>query len=198
VSHSGQTDIYTALREQGISSDRADLLLQWSDRKLFTLFDTLLVAQQSAIVPTDTPFNFVANDSLSGRPVPVASGGKRLQKVTQLARFAALYADTLLVRDPFEAYPRASVARDENGLISPMSRGLEPEDLLTPTFDNISLMTFVSCSFSSRWPLLAYLVSRGLRSTGVQAASALLRMKVNSTVCLPSRTKSLGSGASQR
>jgi hypothetical protein len=53
---------------------------------------------------TSSRFGFLANTSLSGGPYPCHDAGCRLAKADELARFAALYADEILIRDPFGNY----------------------------------------------------------------------------------------------
>jgi hypothetical protein len=51
-----------------------------------------------------SPFDFVANSPLSGAPTPCLDPDCRIRHVDDLSRFAALYADRTLVRNPFETY----------------------------------------------------------------------------------------------
>src|ERR1043165_3580233 len=154
MSKSDQAGPYDILTRRGISPSRVDRLAQWSDRKLFDLLGDLRRAMPYTPSPADSPFNFVANDSLSGRAVPLATREQRLERVTQLARFAALYADMLLIRDPFEDYPRGSMARDLHGTIQQISRGLEPSDfsnarLRQKLIDDVRLVLFFRPLFSA-------------------------------------------------
>jgi uncharacterized protein (DUF433 family) len=52
--------------------------------------------------PFDDPFSFLASSSLSGAGDPCFGLGCRLDRARALSRFAALYANTVLIRDPFE------------------------------------------------------------------------------------------------
>jgi len=52
--------------------------------------------------PLESPFSFLASSSLSGAGNPSFGIESRLRRVRRLARFAALYADTVLIPDPFE------------------------------------------------------------------------------------------------
>jgi hypothetical protein len=52
--------------------------------------------------PLESPFSFLVSSSLSGAGNPSFGIESRLQRAGRLARFAALYADTVLIPDPFE------------------------------------------------------------------------------------------------
>jgi hypothetical protein len=65
------------------------------------------------------PFSFVANGHLSGT-VPNLPIGVRLAGVDALARFAALYATSVLVREPFEVQWLASLARGNSRVPLPV------------------------------------------------------------------------------
>jgi len=93
---------YETIRSRGVTINNLDSVMTWSDKELFDLLEVLRVETPRFEAVREGPFTFVANDSLSGRNVPFSTGEKRLAKAAQLARFAALYADTPLVRNPFE------------------------------------------------------------------------------------------------
>ena len=121
-------ELFETIRSKGINKKNFDRLASWSDQRLFNLLEEL---SQKTTEPKNIgqgPFTFVANDSLSGRSVPFSTGDARVTNVAQLARFAALYADTLLIRDPFEWYPRPQKAINQDGTEILISRGLEPHD----------------------------------------------------------------------
>src|SRR5689334_6281420 len=49
-------------------------------------------------------FEFVANSQLSAEPLPCSALECRLEHADELARFAALYADRILIYNPFEKH----------------------------------------------------------------------------------------------
>lgn len=51
---------------------------------------------------TSSPSQFIANSTLAGEPHPCANIECRLQNVDAMAQFAALYADTILLPNPFQ------------------------------------------------------------------------------------------------
>jgi hypothetical protein len=135
------------IRSKGITRRNVDGVAEWPDKKLFDLVTGLAAESRELEALNGSPFTFAANDSLSGRPVPFASGDKRLAKATQLARFAALYADALLVRDPFEFYANTQIAMDSHGRQRQIGRGLEPKDFASPSLrrravDDVRLAMF--------------------------------------------------------
>lgn len=64
--------------------------------------DALCMASPFRWRPVRNPFSFLANSSLSGAANPCFHPLCRLARAKALGRFAALYADTVLIRDPFE------------------------------------------------------------------------------------------------
>jgi hypothetical protein len=56
----------------------------------------------------DSRFGFLASSTLSGAPEPCGQIACRLSKADELARFASLYADEVLIRDPFSRYSEDS------------------------------------------------------------------------------------------
>lgn len=57
--------------------------------------------------PRGSTFSFLATESLAGYPSPCANPGCRLQNVDSLSRFAALYADEIILPDPFSDFHAA-------------------------------------------------------------------------------------------
>jgi hypothetical protein len=54
--------------------------------------------------PPENPFSFLTSSSLCGAGNPTADIECRLERAHKLARFAALYADTILIQDPFDYF----------------------------------------------------------------------------------------------
>jgi hypothetical protein len=139
--------LHETIRSRGITINNLDSVITWSDKKLFDLLEVLRAETPRFEPVREGPFTFVANDSLSGCNVPFSAGKKRLAKAAQLARFAALYADTLLIRNPFERYPRAEVLINQHGEQQKIGRDLEPQDFADQGFrqhliDDIRLVLF--------------------------------------------------------
>ena len=155
MAEAGQSELYEAFGRRGVTVDTVERLMAWPAEKLFQL---CVMAQNAVREPPQSregPFNFVANDSLSGAAVPFATPESRREKVTQLARFAALYADMLLVRNPFDHYPLLpSVLKNQQGLLSEFERGMEPHDFDDPKLrrhfvDDVRLILFLRPLFDA-------------------------------------------------
>ncbi len=122
------SELFEAIHSKGITIKNLERIKSWSNEKLFSLLDELSKKTTEPNNISQGLFTFAANDSLSGRSVPFSNRETRLQKAVELARFAALYADSLLIRDPFEWYPRAQMAIHPDGTQTMLSRGIEPND----------------------------------------------------------------------
>lgn len=148
------SELFEAIRSHGITTKTLERSASWSDQRLFSLVEELRQTTTEPKNISQGPFSFAANDSLSGRSIPFCEGEARVTKVAQLARFAALYADSLLLRDPFEWYPQPQVAVDNNGNRTLVSRGLEPRDfsnqqLRRHLIDDLRLLLFLEPLFAS-------------------------------------------------
>jgi hypothetical protein len=92
--------------------DRKDLTPQNVDIKLWSWSPTEVIEfvelcarhLPSADEPATSIFDFVSSSQLSGGLLPCSELGCRLERVESLGRFAALYAERIVVQNPFEAY----------------------------------------------------------------------------------------------
>lgn len=117
-------NFYDQLRRWGISAGSLLSIHEWDERRLWDLVERCVL-----LIPTDTRrtesiFDFIANDQLSGLPAPCAGEPCRLESTQTMARFAALYAEHVVVRHPFERYlPHDDNLIDTNiGALTPHSR----------------------------------------------------------------------------
>lgn len=122
------SELFEAIHSKGITLKNLERIESWSNEKLFSLLDELSEKVTEPNNISQGLFTFAANDSLSGRSVPFSDRETRIKKAVDLARFAALYADSLLIRDPFEWYPRTQVGIQPDGTQTVLSRGIEPND----------------------------------------------------------------------
>ncbi|HJR09746.1 MAG TPA: hypothetical protein VJ842_20970 [Pyrinomonadaceae bacterium] len=148
------SELFEAIRSHGITTKTLERSATWSNRRLFSLVEELRQTTTEPKNISQGPFSFAANDSLSGRSIPFCTGESRVTKVAQLARFAALYADSLLLRDPFEWYPEPEMAVDKDGNRTLVSRGLEPNDFSNQQMrrhliDDLRLLLFLEPLFAS-------------------------------------------------
>ncbi len=67
--------------------------------------------------PSNSTFNFICSDTLSGAPYPCAALECRFSQVVSIAQFAALYSNEVLIPDPFEILFQSGDA-DEEHLVS--------------------------------------------------------------------------------
>jgi hypothetical protein len=149
-----QEELYETLQRRDITAKKLDRVASWPPAKLFELFQSVLDARRVVPSGEQSPFNFVANDSLSGASVPFASIEQRFGKATKLARFAALYADKLFIRDPFDRYPQPRALQDAEGNVTQAERELEPSDfddsrLRSRLIDDIRLVLFLKPLFKA-------------------------------------------------
>lgn len=122
------SELFETIRSNGITIKGLARVESWSNEKLFGLLDELKEKTTEPNNISQGLFTFAANDSLSGRSVPFSNGETRIRKVADLARFATLYADSLLIRDPFEWYPRTQIGIESDGTQMVLSPGIEPND----------------------------------------------------------------------
>jgi hypothetical protein len=149
-----QEQLYETLRRRDITVKKLDRVASWPAAKLFELFQSLLDARRVVPSGEQSPFRFVANDSLSGAAIPFASLEQRFEKATKLARFAALYADKLFIRDPFDRYPQPTSMRDAKGNVTQVDGELQPADfedsgLRIRLIDDIRLILFLKPLFEA-------------------------------------------------
>jgi len=92
--------LYDAIATLGVRADTVDQIRCWSLRELTQFAHAVLtnIPEQPAFQPST--FNFVASGQLSGQPSPCRGLACRTAAIDDLSRFAALYADNVLVR-PF-------------------------------------------------------------------------------------------------
>ena len=142
--------LFETIRSYGITAKTLNRMATWSEEKLFNLLEASRQAMPEIEAVRDGPFTFVANDSLSGRSVPLSTAEMRLAKAAQLARFAALYADTLLIRDPFEWYPHTHLI----GTHTAIALEIEASDFADQSFrrrlmDDVRLVLFLEPLFAA-------------------------------------------------
>lgn len=106
--------IFDILKKYGLSRQKyAKRVIEMKDDLLECFIDEAI----SSIAYTDfnrtSVFEFVANVQLSGGAFPCQSLGCRITHATDLSRFAALYADKVLIRHPLELEYTLTVPYDE-------------------------------------------------------------------------------------
>ena len=107
---------YEELDRRGLTQDSIESLLVWSDAELWEFIETCAQTIPSTYRSESSLFEFVVNDQLSGMPSPCAGETCRIRNAISLGRFAALYADHVVLRHPFEGYiPQESHYLSDDG-----------------------------------------------------------------------------------
>ncbi len=73
-------------------------------RKALDSFNGVIFSEKVDLDISSSMFNFIANTDLSGGIEHCSSSKCRMEKVKQMANFASLYADVVLIQNPFEKY----------------------------------------------------------------------------------------------
>jgi hypothetical protein len=66
--------------------------------------DSFRMASPYLWKPETSPFSFMSNSSLAGLGNPCAHSDCRLSRIRDLSKFATLYADTIIIPDPFDEF----------------------------------------------------------------------------------------------
>lgn len=106
-------NFFEFLRTKGLTPATIDqTVFNWTSTELLDF-----IAESRAAVPRpplmpSSIFDFVANSPLSGGAQPCSHLECRLRHADELARYAVLYADRVLIRDPLERYGDITPASD--------------------------------------------------------------------------------------
>jgi hypothetical protein len=68
------------------------------------VLNTIIISENEDLSTPSSLYNFVASENLSGGSQYCASINCRLDKASEMANFACLYADTVLIINPFDKY----------------------------------------------------------------------------------------------
>jgi hypothetical protein len=112
---SDRATVFDILDHAEINAENASKVQTFSRKKLFSILESAAASIPEFTHTPSSTFTFAANDSLSGLPAPFDNRSARLKSADDLARFAALYADAILVRDPLHQYFNQEDAVDSNG-----------------------------------------------------------------------------------
>lgn len=102
-----QTELFSYLAEQGFSRAKAETINEetfasWKIDDYGDFLENLLPLIPRSYSKAAGPLEFITNSSLAGGKHPCAAVACRLEAARKLADFAALYAKTVLIPDPFE------------------------------------------------------------------------------------------------
>jgi len=99
-------ELYDRLESLGLHPARggsSDILYELPPDELADVVAAIWMSAPFRWAPVRSPFSFNASSSISGAGNPCFHTGCRVSRGAALGRFAALYADVALVRDPFDA-----------------------------------------------------------------------------------------------
>ena len=96
---------FDLLRSKGLEGPESlNTIAGWRKRQLLDFVGEAYRTLPRVAETTNSRFGFLANTSLSGGPHPCFDLECRVARADEMARFAVLYADQVLIRDPFEPY----------------------------------------------------------------------------------------------
>ena len=95
-------------------SNLDEKIYSWSPNSLLEFSEDCQELLPTTTKKASSIFDFTANSQLSGSPSPCAAMDCRMQNVDAMARFATLYADRILLRNPFEDYHRINQFDDDS------------------------------------------------------------------------------------
>lgn len=98
--------LFQYLEKNNVFPDTLGEVFNWDHKRLvsFTRECFIKIDHESEI--SDTPFVFTANAELSGGTFPCRHLPCRLGNIRELSTFAILYADKILIENPFDDYVR--------------------------------------------------------------------------------------------
>ncbi len=79
-------------------------IYSWSPEDLLDFMESCQELLPTTSNNASSIFEFSANSQLSGLPSPCAAIDCRMENIESMARFAILYSDRILLRNPFEGY----------------------------------------------------------------------------------------------
>lgn len=109
------TKLIEFLDDFGINENNVEKVINKLSKKRFIKFvKDLKKAAVGKNIRSVSPFNFFANSQLSGFPYPCSSIDCRKGHLEQLARFAALYSDTVVIQNPFATISNSSLEKEDS------------------------------------------------------------------------------------
>jgi hypothetical protein len=93
--------LYELLEQRGLTGpDVTEKLSKWPRGHVEDLAHTLFAAIPRSADPATSPFDFVSSSQLAGGPHPCSYLGCRSNRLAEVSRFAALYANSVVIPDP--------------------------------------------------------------------------------------------------
>lgn len=107
-------ELFERLRSLGVEEGTLDDLYGWPNNKLCSLVENCLESMNSTPNIPYSMFTFAANSQLSGGPSPCVGESCRLESANQMARFAALYAEHVVIQNPFDRHVAHGIPNFDN------------------------------------------------------------------------------------
>jgi hypothetical protein len=106
---------FELLKNENLSSSNIeDEIYKWNSNKFSNFIEYCSELLPTTKKSASSTFEFIANSQLSGYPEPCGDIQCRLSNVDTMARFACLYADRVLIHNPFEDYHLRNTDTEEN------------------------------------------------------------------------------------
>ena len=97
--------VYELLASYGLTpAGHRDRLKSWSEDQTIDFLITMYEAMQDSHDREGAPYSFIANGPMGGDETRCSDPECRLARIDNTARFATLYADRVLILDPFERF----------------------------------------------------------------------------------------------
>ncbi len=96
--------LFDYIKKEGIKPERIEkIIFDWSPEKCIKFITNCndLILYEGEIKDNPSKFNFISSDSLSGGAGTCVYHGCRLKRADSLARFSSLYADKVIIQNPF-------------------------------------------------------------------------------------------------
>lgn len=177
--------LFDYMKEQGLRRYRAEKgIKDWSGKKCSSFIKNCIeIIGESAFSKANT-FSFIASTPLSGGIQPCMEPICRAKRANSLAIFSALYADNVLIQDPFRKYVNVldTYSIDKNWLIGDIEVLFEFEDLMKNDLMGIARSEMHFCKDCAKKAMMRQEQACDKRSIAEEILMSEYIHKVNFTV----------------
>lgn len=152
----GISEILNLLDSHALTADKFDKTLEsWDKGNIIRFTESIFRALRNHTLPPSSPFGFVANSHLSGIRQFCGHRECRRNGLVQMAHFAALYADTVVLQDPFDLYndPESACCIPLPCLLEEFRTDIEMLNIMRPLME-ADIIRFVSRDCTVGSPML--------------------------------------------
>jgi hypothetical protein len=98
--------LFEYFEAKGINKDNIEEIIgNWNPDQLDRILDEVHnIIETANTTESSSRFSFTANSELSGDAFPCAALDCRMKSAVQIAKFAALYSDSVRIINPFDKY----------------------------------------------------------------------------------------------